>query len=171
MGECRGMFGVMMDTDESGNLRGQRMTPFNYTAQKVVGPATFNKLFWAEVDRVNKLKTTGTKQSVHWKRRGEGLRGGAWQAKYGRAWKQKVIEKLGKGSNAVCNVTALMDHAIREGNRLFRNTPYRNSWVIYHDALSAWWSEGAQEYMRSRGFAHRQMRGLGLTNNGTRCVW
>ena len=77
MGECRGMFGVMMDKDENGNLRGQRMTPFNYTAQKVVAPVAFNKMFWAEVERVNKLKMTVTPQSLHWKRCGEGLEGGA----------------------------------------------------------------------------------------------
>ena len=148
--------------------RGYKMWPFNYTGKKVIGPAKFKKMFWAEVNRVNNLKTTGTPGSRYWKRRGEGLSGGAYQAKYGRDWKMKVKEQLGKGNNAVCNVTDLMDHAIAEGNRLFKNTPYEKTWVMYHDALSAWWSAAAQEHMRGLRFHNRQVRGLGLTNRGTR---
>ena len=41
-------------------------------------------------------------------------------------------------------------------------------WFIYHDALSSWWSAGAQSYMESKGFLNRQVRGLGFTNEGTR---
>ena len=52
--------------------------------------------------------------------------------------------------------------------RLFRGTPYANTWWIYHDALSQWWSTGAQDYMRDRGFADRQCRGFGHTNVNTR---
>ena len=114
------------------------------------------------------MKTTGTSVSKYWKERGEGLEGGAYQARYGRQWKNKVVEQLGKGNNAVCNVCDLMDHSIKEGNRLFRNTIYHNNWVIYHDALSAWWSQGGKENMSSKRFLHRQVRGLGLTNNDTR---
>ena len=117
---------------------------------------------------MNNLKTTGTQSSRYWKKRGEGLPGGAYQAKYGRLWKRKVKEQIGKGSNTVCNVTDLMDHAINEGTLLFRGTPYERTWVIYHDALSAWWSAAAQEHMRKRKFHDRQVRGLGLTNRGTR---
>lgn len=39
---------------------------------------------------------------------------------------------------------------------------------IYHDALSTWWSKGAQAYLTARGFANRQWRSLGQTNQGTR---
>ena len=170
MAECRGLFGVMQKTDAQGNRHGYRMKPFNYTGQKVIGPTRFEKMFWAEVHRVNTLKTTGTSQSKYWKQRGEGLEGGAYQAKYGHNWKKKVKEQLGKGSDAVCSVTDLMDWAIAEGRRLFRGTIYERNWCIYHDALSAWWSVGAQDHMRSRNFLHRQIRGLGMTNRGTRYV-
>ena len=170
LAECRGLYGVMMVKDSDGVFHGHKMQPFNYTSKKVIGPVRFEKMFWAEVNRVNNLKTTGTLRSKYWKERGEHLEGGAYEARYGRRlWRKKVIEKLGKGSNAVCNVCDLMAHAIKEGNRLFANTIYHNTWILYHDALSAWWSEGAQAYMRSRNFEHRQVRGLGLTNNGTRC--
>ena len=60
-----------------------------------------------------------------------------------------------------------MDHVIKEGNRLFAGTPFADCWLIYHDALSSWWSKGAQAHMRSKGFEDRQIRGLGHTNEGT----
>ena len=168
MAECRGLFGVAMLQDVDGNMKGHKMSPLNYTGQKVIGPVRFEKEFWKEVNRVNNLKTTGTTQSKYWKLRGEGLQGGAYQAKFGRRWKKKVIEQLGKGGNAVRNVTDLMDHCIAEGKRIFKNTRYARSFVIYHDALSAWWSEAAQAHMRRKGFANRQVRGLGFTNHDTR---
>ena len=40
--------------------------------------------------------------------------------------------------------------------------------VIYHDALSSWWSVGAQKYMEERGFKHRQIKSLGPTNADNR---
>ena len=79
-------------------------------------------------------------------------------------------DKIGRGGNAVRNVCDLMDHAIREGKRLFRNTPFRNKWMMYYDAFSSWRSKGAQEYLRLTypRFANRQVRGLAFTNAGTR---
>ena len=61
-----------------------------------------------------------------------------------------------------------MDWTIKEGNRLFADTRFKNTWCIYHDALSQWWERGkggAQEYMASRGFANRQWRARGGTND------
>ena len=64
--EARGLFGVMMRRGGEGEdtLVGERMKPFNYTGQKVVGPAAYNKAFWAEVRRVNSLKCTGTSRYI-----------------------------------------------------------------------------------------------------------
>ena len=169
MKECRGLFGVMM-REEGGRLVGDRMRPFDYTLKKVVGPAKYRKKFWEEVRRVHTLKTTGTTRSAHWKDAGDGLAGGPYEAKFGRDWKMHVRSKIESGPNAVCNVTDLMDHAIEEGNRLFANTPFKDTWVMYHDALSQWWSKEAQEHFRVNhaGFHNRQIRGLGFTNEETR---
>ena len=46
-----------------------------------------------------------------------------------------------------------MDHVIDDGNRLFADTRYKNSWVIYHDALPQWWEADAQAHLAKRGFA------------------
>ena len=64
--EARGLFGVMMRKGRAGEdpLVGERMTPLSYTGQKVVGPVAYEKAFWAEVNRVNTLKTTGTARYV-----------------------------------------------------------------------------------------------------------
>ena len=71
---------------------------------------------------------------------------------------------IGKGENAVMCVTELMDHAISEGNRLFAGTQYADTWILYHDHLSAWWEAEAQAYLDERGFMDRQVRAFGETN-------
>ena len=68
----------------------------------------------------------------------------------------------------MCDVTKIMDHIIEQGNILFADTPYRDTWYIYHDALSSWWSKGAQAYIETKGFRHRQIKSLDFTNTGTR---
>ena len=64
--EDRGLFGVMMRQGGDGEdpLVGEWMTPFSYTGGKVVGPVTYENSFWAEVNCVNTLKTTGTTRYV-----------------------------------------------------------------------------------------------------------
>ena len=140
----------------------------SYTGKKVIGPAAFEKRIVAEVQRVRNLKTTGTTRSVHWKDAGEGLEGGPYEARYGDDWREEVIERIGKGNNAVCSVVAMMEHIINEGNRLFEDTPYKDTWFIYHDALSQWWSAAAQDYMESVDMKDRQIRSLSFTNVGSR---
>ena len=64
----------------------------------------------------------------------------------------------------VTSIQKLIDHVIDDGNRLFADTRYKNSWVIYHDALPQWWEADAQAHIAKRGFAHRQWRARGATN-------
>ena len=168
MKECRGCFGVMAKEEADGTCSGHRMEPFDYTGRKVVGPVAFEKRVQSEVRRVSALKTTGTTRSIHWKDKGEGLDGGPYEARYGDTWRQEVADRLGRGSDAVCDVTKIMDHIIEQGNILFADTPYRDTWYIYHDALSSWWSKGAQAYIETKGFRHRQIKSLDFTNTGTR---
>ena len=37
--------------------------------------------------------------------------------------------------------------------------------IIYHDALSSWWSKGAQQYLKDKGFEFRQVKSLASTND------
>eukprot|EP00966_Prymnesium_polylepis_P263272 6081105-Prymnesium_polylepis.1 len=59
-----------------------------------------------------------------------------------------------------------MDHAIAQaqGNELFKDTEFKDSWWLFHDALSTWWEMEAQEYLEERGFRDRQLRAWGETN-------
>ena len=81
------------------------------------------------------------------------------QSKYGTDWRNHLPQSLG-----VTSIKELIDHVIDEGNRLFADTRYKNSWVIYHDALPQWWEATAQAHIASRGFAERQWRARGETN-------
>ena len=56
-------------------------------------------------------------------------------------------------------------HALSRSLALITTHAHR---VIYHDALSTWWSKDAQTYLESKGFKYRQMQSLGPTNQGTR---
>ena len=62
------------------------------------------------------------------------------------------------------SIIDLIDHTISEGNRLFADTRFRDTWLIYHDALPQWWESAAQEYIASLGFGDRQWRARGATN-------
>ena len=65
----------------------------------------------------------------------------------------------------------LIDHVVRISKEAYAGTTHENDFIIYHDALSQWWERGAQEYMKSLGFEHRQLRCVGNTNAGTRYHW
>ena len=90
---------------------------------QVVGPKTYRQQCRAEVDRVDALDNTGV--SGVWKNAGENLAGRAYQARWPDTWEEKLKAKVNK---KYCCVTALMQHAIDEGNRVFADTPYYNSW-------------------------------------------
>ena len=72
------------------------------------------------------------------------------QSKYGPDWRDYLPQSMG-----VTSIQELINHVIDEGNRLFADTRFKNSWVIYHDALSQWWEADTQGHPAKMGFAHR----------------
>lgn len=82
-----------------------------------------------------------------------------YQAHFGESWRKHLPKSFG-----LTSIKELIDHTIEERNRLFKGTAHEHAWKIYHDALPQWWEKGAQDYIRSRGFADRQCRASGLTN-------
>jgi hypothetical protein len=44
-------------------------------------------------------------------------------------------------------VTDLMDHIVAESKEAFKDTPYAESFVMFHDALKQWWEPEAQAYL------------------------
>jgi hypothetical protein len=63
----------------------------------------------------------------------------------------------------------LIDHAIDESTRMFAGTKRaHDDFMMYHDALTAWWEKEAIDYIASRGFAGRFISSLSPTNDSTR---
>ena len=73
------------------------------------------------------MKSTDTGKGTY-KDAGIGLDGGTLEAKYGADWKKVTKARVEKKSGGFVCVIDLMAHCIREGNKLFANTPYADTW-------------------------------------------
>ena len=164
--EVRFLFGVHLARDENGERVGRRIEPFEYTGKWIVGVAAYEAAIKTEIDRANRLKGGGGWGGTGTLTREQlaELEGGRYEARYGDDWRARVEEAIGKGQHALMCVTKLMDHAIEQGNAAFAGTKFADSWLMYHDHLSAWWEAGAQKYLAERGYADRQVRACGSTN-------
>ena len=81
-------------------------------------------------------------------------------------WENKV------SNSSTCNksvsINKLIDHMIRETEKVFTGTVYEDKWYIYHDALSLMTSAAARGYMQEKGYLKKMiLPQLGL-NDGTR---
>ena len=97
-----------------------------------------------------------------------------------KAWEVMLFRDVAKVGSKVGGyrcVTDMMQWTVAEGDRLFADTAYAKTWVIGHDALSAWWEQGtkqepdrpsAQGFLAKLGFKDRQLKALGDTNKGKR---
>ena len=157
--------GVMMK-EVDGKMEGFRAELKDYTGYWVVGVKRYAKEVKAVVDRANRLKGGGEWRDTKQLSSSElaGLEGGRFEARFGDGWKEEVLERIGRGERPYMCVTELMQHTIDEGNRLFKDTKFANTWMINADRLSAWWEVEAQDYLRERGMFDRQVRAWGDTN-------
>jgi hypothetical protein len=55
-------------------------------------------------------------------------------------------------------VNDLIAHTVSEGNHMYKGTPWENTRVMHHDALSQWWDPAAQGLLAKLGMAKRQIR-------------
>jgi hypothetical protein len=165
--EARFAFGVMKKLADGGRSQvGVRLPPFDYTGQKMLGVAAYEKAVQKEVD------ATATKKGCWAQYRPDAaqasdpryLEGGRYFLRYGDAWRDKIDDHL----KLVC-VTRLIDHIIGACDEAFRDTPYASTYVIAHDALSQFTEARAQAYLLSKGFGPARLLGpSGDTNAGTR---
>ena len=177
--EVRFLCGVGLSAD---GTRGERRALFEYTGKTVLGVAAFEKAIKAEVARVNALEGGGP-----WAHTNDydfaSLPGGRYQAWIAHhlnageidlddlSWRDDVIKHL-RGADfakgTIC-VTEMIDHVIAEGERAHPpGSRFHGTWMIYHDHLSQWWEEGAQNYLRHLGYYDRQVRCVGVTNAGSK---
>lgn len=167
--EARKAFSVMMK-EVDGEMRGFKSVPFDYTGTLLVGPKKYAKRQRQELADVLALKSGDfskydAKEAVK-------LPGGRFQMRWPNAWKEelrKACAKGHRGRQAMTSVLDWADHLVAEGDRLFADTPFASTWVIYHDALTQWWEKGTQDHLLSLGFPpSRQMCCQGETNKGTK---
>ncbi len=151
--EARGLFGAAVKKDEDGNLIGVKCKPFNYTSKTIVGIKDFKENY---EEAKNKLLKQKNKNGLKTDNDGKVITPN---------WESIVKDKVNK--RLIC-ITDLMDHTISESMRVYKGTDMEDKFFIFHDGLSLWWAKEAQEYIKSKGFKHRQIRCVGDTNKGNR---
>jgi hypothetical protein len=156
-GEARGCFGIGMVETKGGGYEGRRAAIYDYTGQWIIGVKKYKAAKNSELARVKRLKGPGV-----WGREGQG-----YEERWPDSWKEKLDEKMHGPLGLRC-ITDLMDHVVRESKRLYKGTKHAGDFMIYHDGLSAWWEDEAQEHLDTLGFRDRQLRCLGDTNRGSR---
>ena len=167
--EARKAYSVMMK-EMDGQMRGFKAAPFDYTGTLLVGPKKYATRQANEIADVLTLKSGGFEKFDAAK--AVRLPGGRFQMRWPDTWQQELraaCAKSHRGRQAMTSVIEWADHLVAEGDRLFADTPYANTWVIYHDALSQWWEKGTQAHLLALGFPpSRQMCCQGKTNQGTK---
>ena len=143
--EARGLFGVAVV-----NGVGMKAAPFTYTNRLVVGMKAYDGHVTVELARVRRLKG-------QW-----GAVGAGYAERYPETWQDEVKKVVNK---KYCSIKELIDHMIRESKKLYTGTKYENTFLIFHDALSAYFEHDAQEYIKSLKFENRLVRCYGDTNS------
>lgn len=91
-----------------------------------------------------------------------------YKKKFPATWEVELSKKLrGHPTRIVC-VMDLIDHVITESDAMYAGTEWADSYLLFHDALSLWWTREAQDYIGSRGFSKRQLCCINPTNADTR---
>ena len=153
-----GAFGVAAPTRLSDGKRyAGKMDPISYTGKTVVGVRAYNQHVEAELTEKRNAMTGPKGGKSPW---ADYTGPNPYEQRYGAGWK----DHWPKAFKYLC-IIDIMAKVIDEGNRIFKGSTREHDWVIYHDRLSQWWEEDAQEYLRSRGFFHRQYRAVGFTND------
>jgi hypothetical protein len=138
------------------------MQPFNYTGCLVVGGKSWGEKCKAKFLHVVELPTFGEPGSV-WATGGDVTWGNnPFKCRYGDTWEVELRKTM--RSSKVVWVNDLIAHTVSEGNRMYKGTPWENTWVMYHDALSQWWDPAAQGLLAKLGMAKRQIRAWGPTS-------
>ena len=72
------------------------------------------------------------------------------EGKYGNKWKEKI--KKSKTLSGHRCITDLVTHIIKTSAMLFEDTEYKDTWKLYHDALSLMTTKRTINWMKSMGY-------------------
>lgn len=113
-------------------------SPFDYTKKKLVSYKVFKRMGRKEMTCRRGMKSNG------WKK----FNGSnPYEQRYGANWEQKFRES--PAMKKVVGIHEMIDHIIKEGNRIFADTKRKDTWMIYHDHLKIFWEKETIEYMKS----------------------
>ena len=71
-----------------------------------------------------------------------------YKSRYGDVWKDELATALYK-KGKVC-VTELVTHIVRESEKVYANTKYKDTWRFYHDALSLMTAKSCIAWMKTQ---------------------
>lgn len=76
-----------------------------------------------------------------------------YKARYGDKWFEEIKKsKTFKGTSCI---TEMIEHIWTEAEKFFSNTSHKDTWWVYHDALSIMCEKGCIEWMREKGYLQR----------------
>ena len=140
--EVRGLFGPAA-VDREGVREGRKSSKiFWYTGRLVIGPKQYKEKGAAELQRVLALKG-GRCRNGGWGEINDG-----YPEKYGDGWETELKKRV---DTKWCNVTELIDFLFSESKEMMKGTKHEHDFVIDHDAMSAWKSDEAMQYMKDKG--------------------
>jgi hypothetical protein len=84
---------------------------------------------------------------------------GGYQTRFPDTWEEEVRNKVKR--DGYCCITEIILHVILESTKIYANTPFADTFLIFHDGLSAWWESEAQQFIADQGFKDRQLRCVG----------
>ena len=71
-----------------------------------------------------------------------------YEARYNKKWPDK-IKKTTFSSPYIC-ITDLVEHMVKESEKVFQNTRYENNWYFYHNALTLMTLKECRNWMEKR---------------------
>ena len=152
--EGRGCFGAAVRQGAGGVNEGVKCEPFFYTGFKIIGWKKFEKLVAAELKE--KEETVSKQKGRAWENGWRG-KGYGYKQRYPETWRAEVVAAVERSTHNMC-VTKLMDHVVAESKKVYAGTAREHDFLIFHDALSAWWEEESQQHMATLGFRDRQLK-------------
>ena len=71
-----------------------------------------------------------------------------YESRFGASCKERMAKCAALSKQ--CCVTEMVTHIIRESEKIYANTPFKDSWMFYHDALSLMTAKDCREWMKNQ---------------------
>jgi hypothetical protein len=140
--ESRGCYGVAAPFID-GKRRGVFIKPFDYTLKELVSYKVWKQ---SVANEIKKRKKTKGKSSPWYKFKDAD---NPYLARYGLGWEAKMEVEAGSELKPIRSCHQMIDHLIKEGEKIWNGTKREHTWMIYHDHLKIFWEKETIEYLKS----------------------